>query len=151
MREIGLIRSRLSPAIVAVAAIALSLGATEALAVCGNPATQLIGGNPGTLAPALSGMTICVGSANNWVNQEYLSGGTTGPIYDWKKGPSDPKDPTAIVGQWTVVGDNVTFTYTAGGTFTFTVWRQAGGTLDFCNATTAVVSGALVRSGQGPC
>jgi hypothetical protein len=146
-RKIGLLLS--------TAATLTMLGANVAHAVCAAPATQLnSSGGPNSLSTALSGNTVCVGSSGNWANQEWHSGSGSGPLVDWKKG-NDPVDPTKQIGTWAISGSGpstiVTYSYTGGSSFSFTVWRQTTGTLDFCTGSTPVVSGAKVQAGQGPC
>lgn len=141
-----------SAALLVCAGLMSTLGAASALAVCAAPATQLTGSSSPTLANRLGNNTVCVGPAGNRTNQEFHNGTTAGTIIDYKKGPSDAKDPTETIGTFTIVGGNsVTYTYNAGGTFSFTVWQQANGSLDFCNGTTALVSGATVLTGQVAC
>ncbi len=80
-----------------------------------------------------------------WTNQEYHQGsGITGSLSDYKHGPAGAgnKDPTAVIGTYTVAGvggGQVTYSYTAGGSFVYTVWgtqSSGSGTYDFCNGTT---------------
>ncbi len=150
IRGVTLLRrkSRSLGLIALTATFSASLGVNAALATCGSPSLQL---TDAALASALSLKTVCVGSTGNWTNQEYHTGVTSGDVVDYKKGNGDPVDPTTTIGTWAVSGSQVTYTYTAGGSFPYTVWQNGDLTLDFCNGTTAVVSGAKVISGQGPC
>jgi hypothetical protein len=86
-----------------------------------------------------------------WTNQEYQpSNGSGGTITDYKKGPSDPKDPSKAIGTYSVIGTGsggqITYSYTAGGTFVYTVWgtqSSGSGTYDFCNASLAPLPGRV--------
>lgn len=118
------------------------------LTVSGNPSSAVeVQGSP-SLSSSLSLNTVCVGSAGNWQNQEYHAG--TGSIIDWKLGTSDPKDPTKTIGSWSLSVNTVVYSYTGAGSFTYTVWQQTNGSLDFCSGTSTVVNGT-VKAGQGPC
>ena len=46
------------------------------------------------LAAQLGGHMVCMGSAGQWQNQEFHGGTTAGYIQDYKRGPSDPREPT---------------------------------------------------------
>jgi hypothetical protein len=145
-RRIGW-QTRLASLAMGVAAAAGAMPAFGAVPVaCASSGTQITGAS---LPTTLSGNTVCVGTSGNWSNQEFHAG--SGSIVDYKMGPNDPKDPTATIGVWSVSGDAVTYSYTAGGTFTFTVWQHNDGTLDFCDGPFLVVTGATLRAGSGPC
>ena len=100
----------------------------------------------------LSGQTACVGSPGNWQNQEYHAPG--GDLIDWKKGASDPVDPTTSIGDWSVSGSGadqiVTYTYDAGGSYSYRVHDNGDGTFSFCDGTSEVVS-ATLKPGQSAC
>jgi hypothetical protein len=122
------------------------------ISVSGQATASTTQGSPSTLAPALAGKTVCVGASPTFTSQEYHSGTTGGSIIDYKRGSSDPKDPTTTIGSWSVSGNQVTYTYTSGGSYSYTVWQQSGGTtFDFCNGTTAIVSAASIKAGQTGC
>lgn len=85
-----------------------------------------------------------------WTNQEYHPGnGSGGTVTDYKKGPLDKKDPSAPVGSYSVVGNSggqITYTYTTGGTFVYSVWgtqTSGSGTYDFCNASLVPLTGQV--------
>ena len=113
-----------------------------------------VDGSPtgGQLRSSLSLKTVCVGSAGNWQNQEYHAGTGGGSVVDWKLGaPSlTNKDPTATIGTWSLSGSTVVYSYTGGGSFTYTVWQQLNGSLDFCSGGSFVVNGT-VKAGQSAC
>lgn len=74
---------------------------------------------------------------------------------DFKKGPSDPVDPTKQVGTWSVSGTDsntvVIYTYTdasgSSGPYSFTV-HSSGVNLSFCNGNAEVVA-ATLKLGPG--
>jgi hypothetical protein len=91
-----------------------------------------------------------------WTNQEYhTSSGASGTIIDYKKGPSDPRDPSKAVGTYTVNADStITYNYTVGGTYTYSVWGKTNGkgaTYDFCVGSTPLPGGVRIISGSGAC
>lgn len=109
-------------------------------------------GVSGSIASTFGGKTVCVGSGGNWNNQEFHSGSGGGPIIDWKKGPSDPADPTKTIGAWSISGNTIIYNYN-GPTFTYSIWKQTNGSYDFCNgsATMVNVPAAQVLTGQVAC
>lgn len=120
------------------------------LTVSGNPSSAVeVQGSP-SLSSSLGLKTVCVGSVGNWQNQEYHAGTVGGSIIDWKLGASDPKDPTKTIGSWSLSGNTVVYNYTGAGSFTYTVWQQTNGSLDFCSGTSTVVNGT-VKAGQSAC
>lgn len=128
--------------------IALMCVAQGAIAACGD--TQIVDTN---LTNLLSGSTVCVSNGSGgWENQEqHLS---NGDLVDYKKGPSDPVDPTKKVGTWSVSGSGtgtmVNYSYTdasgSSGPFSFTVHSNDNVNLSFCNGTTEVVAATLKNS-----
>ena len=84
---------------------------------------------------ALVGTTVCVVNES----QEFHQGsGSSGDLIDYKKGSSDPVDPTTSVGSWSISGNNITYTY-GGTSFTYTL-RQATGAAaptSYCNISTS--------------
>ena len=103
----------------------------------------------------LVGNTACYPVIAPYTNQEYLSGGN---ITDYKKGPSDPIDPSKVIGTYTIDNTNNTITYTYTGSpnsvFTYTVWGPVvSGEYDFCSSGIPLVNGPvrIVTGGPGPC
>ncbi len=80
--------------------------------------------NATQLGSLLAGRTACLAKAGGgWQNQEQHSGSAvSGTIIDYKKGPTDPRDPTKTIGAYTIgvdgggVNGRVTYTYTGSGT-----------------------------------
>lgn len=132
------------------------IAAGNALGACTD--TQVTGDDLSTL---LAGNTVCVGSTGNWESQEQhwvtISGPpASGDLYDYKRGPGDPKDPTRKLGTWTVnANDTVTYDYTAfqpNQTYTFTVHgpSASGDSYSFCNGGTEAAK-ATIKSGLVSC
>lgn len=107
--------------------------AQGAFAACGPPdATQVKGQDLTTL---LSGKTVCASQGGDTWQEEHRGGGE---LWDYKRGPKDPIDPTEKVGNWSVsgtgAGTRVTHDYGSGGSYSFTVWEDKnGGSYSFCN------------------
>lgn len=96
-----------------------------------------------------------------WTNQEYhADSGNGGALSDYKLGPAATgnKDPTKVIGTYSVTGNQVTYSYTTGGTAAYTVWgtqSSGSGIYDFCNGASPL-SGrvkiiAQVGSAAVPC
>lgn len=128
----------------ALAAIAaLGTGVAYAQASCPSGATPV-----GNANAALVGNTVCVSDGGSgWRWQEYHQAG--GVLYDYKRGPTHPVDPTTQVGNWSALGSNVTYTYGSGYTY---LLCSNGSTYTFVpNSTGTPVTGATIVSGQVPC
>jgi hypothetical protein len=112
--------------------IVLTLGTSQALAV------------PGVCTPGLSGNAIAALVLNKYVCDgvfpnvdwnEFHNGST---ITDYKKGPSDPKDPSTVVGSYTTTASSaangvITYTYTGGSsTYAYNVKQNSGTSYFFC-------------------
>lgn len=109
-----------------------------------------------SIATLLGGKTVCASlGAEQW--QEYHSGSTPagGSLTDYKKGPSDPVDPSKAVGSWSTAGSGsnsrVIYNYGSGGTYQYEVCQDAG-TIRFCGAIYGGrdISGVLM-GGQVSC
>lgn len=94
------------------------------LAACSDPQitstsnptlTTLINGNG-------SGNTLCAASGNERWQEQHRPGGQ---LWDYKKGPSDPVDPTSQVGTWSIAGNNLVHTY-GSTSYSYTVHRRQG-------------------------
>ena len=135
-----------------LATIGLFVGPAWAQSNC-NQGSSLAG-----LQALLSGKTVCaaVGS-ERW--QEYHQPG--GGLVDWKKGPTDPVDPTKQVGTWSVTSvpvgsssntrDTVTYNYGTGGSYTYYVCQNASTYTFAATAGSTVVAGATLLQGQVAC
>ncbi|MDD5274751.1 MAG: hypothetical protein PHR16_01560 [Methylovulum sp.] len=126
----------------------------EALAICAG--TKFTASSQ--TVTLLSGKTICQRPtpASDWEWQEYHTPTVAfvGNIIDYKKGPADPVDPTKTVGTYSINSrGGITYTYTGGGSYAFTIFDQGSGVYNFCDATgnTVQVSGATVKPGQVSC
>lgn len=111
-------------------------------------------------AAVLNNNTACYPPTAPFQNQE-LHNGTT--MVDYKKGPSDPRDPSVTVGSYSVASNIITYTY---GTTTFSYYLVpasgsgtlpglynffpgATGTGAVCTAT--LPSQVNVKAGGGAC
>lgn len=103
----------------------------------------------------LSGNFLCAARApDTW--QEFHQ--TGGALYDWKRGPNDAVDRTALVGTWSTATGTVTHTYgaqsyswrvcrtSAGSIPTYALRSSTGGTI----TSATVVSGAFAQTNK-PC
>ncbi|WP_126445731.1 hypothetical protein [Sulfuricystis multivorans] len=131
---------------------AFALLSGSAFSQCGSATNRL---NQSELSAALSGKTVCATLGNDkW--QEYHAPG--GDLIDWKKGPSNPVDPTTKVGTWSIsgAGNNavINYSYSGGGTYSFAVYANKQGNnfvapFDFCGSSN--VTNATLSSGQVGC
>jgi hypothetical protein len=131
-------------------AILLSWIADEAIADCTNQ-TRVTGNALRTL---IEGNTVCASvGADQWQEQHRVGGG----LWDYKKGPDDPVDPSAQVGKWDIDANEVTYFYYLSGTedigakYTYTVHDTGGGSYDFCDGESEVVTGATFLPGEVSC
>jgi hypothetical protein len=131
-------------------AILLSWIAGEVMADCTNP-TRVTGNALRTL---IEGNTVCASvGADQWQEQHRAGGG----LWDYKKGPDDPVDPTAQVGEWSISRNEVIYSYYLSGTedigpeYTYSVHDTGGGSYDFCAGGSEVVTGAAFRAGEVSC
>ena len=133
--------------------IALLFVADGAFAACSQPDASQVKGVT-ALTTLLSGSTACVcgetdtgGNCTKWQSQEQHIAG--GQLRDYKKGSSDPVDPTKVLGTWAVTGQGattiVTYDYTAfepNDSSSFKVWDNgllANPRYSFCNGSVPVV------------
>jgi hypothetical protein len=94
----------------------------------------------------LSGKTLCVGSSGAWENQEYHQAG--GALIDYKMGAGHSVDPTTQIGTWSASGASVTYSYTDGGSFIYSVYDLTGGNYCLQGATDVT---ATAKNGQVAC
>ncbi len=146
-----------------IATLLLTTGAHAQCSCSTNQVTNGVTGGSPNLSTALSGNTVCVAKAGGgWENQEYhQSGPTSGNIVDFKKGPTDPIDPTKTIGIWTISGSGastqVTYSYASGSTGVYFVCSAAttpgpGDAIGFCpSANGSSTINATLKAGQGAC
>ena len=138
------------------AALLLATAMTgEAMAAVACSGTQITDGSSPTLSALLSGNTMCQGSGATITAQEgHIAGGS---LNDYKKGPTDPVDPTAVIGSWAVsgAGPSTIVTYTYGtNVFSYNVFLkggaagQNGSTYSFCSSGVSKAT-ATLYSGIG--
>jgi hypothetical protein len=107
--------------------------------------------NAGQLQTLLNGNTACYPANGPYHNQEYHNGVR---IEDYKLGPGHPKDPKSDIGSYlinTVMGvAQVTYNYTAGGSFSYSVYGPLTGTnYDFCRNNVAPPIVIRIKTGEG--
>ena len=126
--------------------------------IAGNAVAQTTCGGFGAVKTAADIQTLLVGKYacvhNQW--NELHSGGASGTVTDFKKGPADPVDPSEQVGTYTITAgsgasyDRITYNYGSGGTFTYAITPKAGttaGTYSFCNTSTGAIISVTVQAG----
>jgi hypothetical protein len=74
-----------------------------------------------------------------------------GQLWDYKMGPSDAKDPTVQVGDWSITGNDadtvVKYAYPPGGTpSAYKVFDAGAGTYYFCSGTTIVATATITSA-----
>ena len=74
-----------------------------------------------------------------------------GQLWDYKMGPSDAKDPTVLVGDWSITGNDedtvVNYAYPPGGTpSAYKVFDAGAGTYYFCSGTTIVATAKITSA-----
>jgi hypothetical protein len=120
------------------ATIALAAFSGGAIAACtGTPLTQ------SQLTSVLTNNTVCVAKAGGWDAQEqHITGGV---LKDYKQGPTSTIDPTQTIGTWslTTAPGQVTYVYSGGGTYSYSVYTSGAG-YSFCGQATVE---ATVKSG----
>lgn len=80
--------------------------------------TQLVGGK-----------TLCAARGNERWQEQHRDGPNSGDLWDYKRGPGHPTDPTAKVGTWSAAnGANSSLTHTYGSTSYSWLVCQAGAT-----------------------
>lgn len=114
------------------------------------PATRLTGR---ALQDLVSGNTLCASrNADRWQQQHHPDG----TLWDYKMGPGHPVDPSKQVGTWRIQGNQITYTYTGGQSYTYSIHKVTGATAryDFCvnpNNGTPSISGATFQTGLTRC
>ena len=126
-----------------IGAVALAMVAAEALAQC-DADTRV--NNLGTVLP---GNTVCAERGTDKWQEQHVAGGA---LFDYKLGPNHLIDPIKKVGTWSIGAedDEVTYSYTNGPSFTFTV-HEKGGLYNFCAGSAASITGASIVLGITSC
>ncbi len=111
------------------------------------PNTRVTGA---ALTNLVSGNTVCATSGTKTWQEQHRAGGQ---LWDYKKGPNDPVDPSKQVGTWSIAGNNVTYSYTGGPSYTYSIHGPSGGPYSFCTGPngTEVISGAYFKPGNASC
>ena len=128
-----------------VTAVAL-LGCTSmnAMADCASP--QIKGKDLSTL---VTGNTVCANNGGDRWQEQHRGGGQ---LWDYKMGPSHAIDPSEQVGTWSINGNNVTYSYTSGGSYTYEIHGPAGGPYTFCPVGGGTqINNAIFKTGQVGC
>ena len=81
------------------------------------------------------------------IQEQHLSGGQ---LWDYKMGPSDAKDPTVRVGDWSITGNDadtvVNYAYSPGGTpASYKVFDSGVGNYYFCSGTSIVATAKITN------
>lgn len=128
--------------------VALAFVSFDAAAQC-DPNTRI-----NQLQDLLPGKTVCAVRGSDRWQEQHRAGGQ---LWDYKKGPSDPVDPSKQLGSWSIGGPanrQVTYTYTAFGSpvsYTFEVHGPIGGLYNFCGVGAQNVLGAALLNGAVAC
>jgi hypothetical protein len=126
-----------------------TFGAGQAMAACSTSlmtATQI--------QTLLANNTACVGHTPAATWSEWHNGTVAGSLVDWKKGPTDPVDPTTSVGTYSITSSitagTVAYTYSTGGpVYAYYVQQGSTNPYVFCNTSGSIA--VTVNPGQGPC
>ena len=137
-------------------AVVLAFASEGALAACSAPASQV---QDEALVTLLSGNTVCASRGGDRWQEEHHADST---LWDYKMGDGHAVDPRKQVGSWTATGvgvdTRVVYSYTGGGTYSYSVWDNGGGSYSFCDAgavnldftTATTVTGASACSEPVP-
>ena len=137
-----------------IGAVALAMVGAEAMAQCA------ANSRVGNLQQLLPGNTLCAERGNDKWQEQHRGNGTSGELWDYKRGGNDLIDPTKKVGTWSISGQGqgqgqgnqqVTYAYTNGPSFTFTVHEADGGLYNFCASGTSSITGARIINGITSC
>ena len=104
--------------------------------------------NGNGLTTLVSGNTVCATKGQDQWQEQHRSGGQ---LWDFKKGASDPVDPSKQVGTWRIASNEVTHSY-GNLSFTYSVHDEGGAaSYSFCTNGLVVVSGATFKTGNSSC
>ena len=134
--------------LIVTTAVLLACISGQAAAICTAP-SRVSGAN---LTKLIEGNTVCATRGSERWQEQHRAGGQ---LWDYKRGPTDPIDPTKQVGTWSIsmaMGGTVTYSYTGGPNFTYSVHDEGGGaSYSFCSGGTEIVTGATFLSGSTSC
>ena len=149
-----IIQTSSNQGVAAVAAVAEVKEVTAVAAVAADPQLTIL----------LTGKTVCDANATYdscakhpernpciikmGIQEQHRSGGQ---LWDYKMGPSDAKDPTVLVGDWSITGSDedtvVNYAYPPGGTpAAYKVFDAGAGTYYFCSGTTIVATAKITSA-----
>ncbi len=118
---------------------------TLATAAC-TAATRVTGA---ALTHLISGNTVCATRGSEVWQEQHRTDGT---LWDYKRGPGHPIDPSKQVGTWRIARNFVSYCYTGGSCYSYSVHGAGSGPYSFCFANgTEVVSGATFKTGLTSC
>jgi hypothetical protein len=105
--------------------------------------------NQAELRRVFEGNTTCAVRGNERWQEQHRVGGE---LWDYKKGPNDPLDPTTKVGNWSIAGAGtgatMVYNYGPAGTSIYDVY-QNGANYSFCGAGGEVM--VTVKAGLTSC
>jgi hypothetical protein len=133
-------------------------GQASAVCVASGSYVQLAAVNiKNLLAPASGSSIACVGTSGNYTNQEVLQNSLTGNITDYKKGPSDPIDPSKVIGTYTITSGppgQIAYSYAGGPIEVYEVYGTVpvtSGSYDFCTGGSLTATVNVFIGSAGPC
>lgn len=102
------------------------------------------------LSTLLNNKLVCgneAGGSDQW-QEEHRTGGV---LWEVAKGADDPADPSHQAGSWSVSGNNtadakVSYTYSSGSSYTFSVHENTGGSYSFCNGGAEAATATIIAS-----
>lgn len=111
-----------------------------------SPSTRVTGNN---LTNLITGNTVCATRGSEVWQEQHRAGGQ---LWDYKKGPGHPIDPSKQVGTWSISRNFVTYCYTGGICYSYSVHGSGTGPYSFCYPNgIEVVSGATFKPGYTSC
>jgi hypothetical protein len=139
--------------IIPTTVVLLAFGAGQAMAACPTTGTA----TAANISALVSGKYACAMRGDEQWNLLHQGTGF-GPanLQDYKKGPSDPVDPSEVVGTYTIVAgsggspDTIRYDYGGGGAYTFVVTPNAStaGTYTYCDTATSGTTAVTISPGH---
>lgn len=102
------------------------------------------------LTNLITGNTVCATRGAEMWQEQHRAGGD---LWNYKGGPGHPVDPSKQVGTWSIARNFVTYCYTGGTCYSYSVHGSGFGPYSFCTRVngTEVVSGAMFKPGSSSC